>query len=210
MVCFDVGETLVDETGVWGSWADRMGIPRLTLFAALGAVIARGEPYTQVFETLRPGFDVSAALREPDPPGRFTVADLYADVRPAMAALVDAGYRLAVAGNQPRRAEDVLRGADLPVEFVAASESWGVEKPSRAFFERLLAEARLAAGEVAYVGDRLDNDVVPATDAGLVSVFIRRGPWGTIHASGPDAARAHVRIDSLLELPQALSPFGRR
>ena len=41
-VVFDVGETLVDETRVWSTWADVVGIPRLTFMAVLGAVIARG------------------------------------------------------------------------------------------------------------------------------------------------------------------------
>ncbi len=30
-VCFDVGETLIDETRHWGEWADFLGVPRLTL-----------------------------------------------------------------------------------------------------------------------------------------------------------------------------------
>jgi hypothetical protein len=42
-VFFDVGETLIDETRDWGEWADYLGVTRLTLFAALGAVINRGQ-----------------------------------------------------------------------------------------------------------------------------------------------------------------------
>ena len=209
MICFDVGETLVDETEVWGSWADRLGVPRLTFFAALGAVIERGGDHLEVFEAVRPGFDLAAALEaadhDPDGPGRFGVADLHPDVRPAFEGLRDAGYRLAVAGNQPARAEEVLREADLPVDFVASSASWGVAKPARAFFERLSSEAGLAPGEIAHVGDRVDNDVVPAADAGLVSVFIRRGPWGVIQASKPGVERAALRIESLADLAGALA-----
>ncbi len=41
-VCLDVGETLIDETRVWSTWADVLGVPRLTFMAALGAAIARG------------------------------------------------------------------------------------------------------------------------------------------------------------------------
>ncbi|HEX6655373.1 MAG TPA: HAD hydrolase-like protein, partial [Candidatus Limnocylindria bacterium] len=33
---------------------------------------------------------------------------------------------------------------------------------------------------VAYVGDRVDNDVLPSVAAGLRAVWIRRGPWGYI------------------------------
>ncbi|HEX3868739.1 MAG TPA: hypothetical protein VHV78_18385 [Gemmatimonadaceae bacterium] len=45
---FDVGETIVDETRPWGVWADCLGIPRFTFFAALGAVIARREHHRRM------------------------------------------------------------------------------------------------------------------------------------------------------------------
>ena len=48
-VCLDVGETLIDETRIWSIWADELGVPRLTLMAALGAVIARGGEHRDVF-----------------------------------------------------------------------------------------------------------------------------------------------------------------
>ena len=47
-VVFDVGETLVDETRAWSDWADWLGIPRLTLFAVLGAVIAHGQDHREL------------------------------------------------------------------------------------------------------------------------------------------------------------------
>jgi len=55
-VVLDLGETLVDETENWGRWADHLALPRLTFFAALGAVIAARRPHTDVFELFRPGF----------------------------------------------------------------------------------------------------------------------------------------------------------
>jgi len=41
-VCLDVGETLIDETRVWSTWADVLGLSRLTFMAAFGAAIERG------------------------------------------------------------------------------------------------------------------------------------------------------------------------
>ena len=66
-IFFDVGETLIDETRQWGEWADWLGVTRLTFFAALGAVIARGEHHRRVFEIARPGMDLAreqAALQK--------------------------------------------------------------------------------------------------------------------------------------------------
>ena len=48
-VCLDVGETIIDETRVWSTWADELGVPRLTFLAACGAVIERGGEHRDVF-----------------------------------------------------------------------------------------------------------------------------------------------------------------
>ncbi len=37
-VVFDVGETLVDETGMWERAADAAGVPRFTLMGVLGGL----------------------------------------------------------------------------------------------------------------------------------------------------------------------------
>lgn len=39
--------------------------------------------------------------------------------------------------------------------------------------------AGVGAGAILYVGDRLDNDILLARDAGMRTAFIRRGPWDT-------------------------------
>ena len=205
---FDVGETLVDETRAWGEWADWLGVPRLTFFAALGSVIERGLHHRRVFQELRPGIDLDRERerrrRAGTPPERIVAADLYPDARPCLEALRASGRWLALAGNQPESAEGDLRALDLPVDLVLASGRVGVEKPSAAFFALLVAAAQRPASEIAYVGDRLDNDVLPAIAAGMRGIFLRRGPWGVVHARRADVVRADARIESLGDLPAAL------
>jgi HAD superfamily hydrolase (TIGR01509 family) len=196
-VVFDVGETLVDETSQWEAEARANGVTSLTFFAALGAVIERRQDHRETWPL------IGVARRAASLPA-FTADDLYPDALPCLRALHDAGFVVGLAGNQPERAEAALRGFDAPVDLVASSASWGVEKPSPRFFDRMLAELGRPPGEVAYVGDRLDNDVLPAQAAGLLGVFIRRGPWGHIHATWPEAAQADIRIESLDELVATL------
>ena len=52
---------------------------------------------------------------------------------------------------------------------------------------------------------RVDNDVVPAANAGMVAVHVRRGPWGYLQARWPEVELAAIRLDSLAELPEALA-----
>jgi HAD superfamily hydrolase (TIGR01509 family) len=207
-VVFDVGETLVDETRAWGEWADWLGVSRLTFFAALGSVVERGLHHRLVFQELRPGIDLDREranrLRAGAPPDRIGHADLYPDARPCLEALRASGRWLALAGNQPESAELDLRALDLPVDFVLSSARVGVEKPDPEFFALLVAAARRPAQEIAYVGDRLDNDVLPAIAAGMRGIFLRRGPWGMVHARRADAACADARIESLSQLPAVL------
>jgi HAD superfamily hydrolase (TIGR01549 family) len=199
-VVFDVGETLVDETRVWGMWADVVGVPRLTFMALLGAVIARGGAHPEVFAAVgsphweRHRDQLEAAY------GGFGEDDLYPDVRPTLAALRADGYRLAIFGNQPAQRTAELRALDLPAELIAMSEEMGVAKPAPAYFARvleLLGDPDPAS--VAHVGDRVDNDVIPAISAGFRSIWIRRGPWGVIQQL-PDGAQPAAVIDSLAEL----------
>ena len=200
----DVGETLVDETRLWGLWADWMRVSHATFFAALGAVIERRWHHRRVFELLQPGFDFSreAAARQAAgyPPDVIEPNDFYADALPCLERLRARGVLIGLAGNQPLAAEQVLRDMGLDVDVIASSEQWVVEKPSVEFFQRACEAVQLPPGAVAYVGDRLDNDVLPAIEMGMRGIFIRRGPWGTIQASWPEAERLTRRIDSLDEL----------
>lgn len=43
-----------------------------------------------------------------------------------------------------------------------------------------------------------------ARNAGLTAVIIRRGPSGYYYATRTEVEKAHVRIDSLAELPEQL------
>jgi FMN phosphatase YigB (HAD superfamily) len=89
-------------------------------------------------------------------------------------------------------------------DVVGSSERWGVAKPDPAFFQRLIAEAGCAPDEILYVGDRVDNDVLPALAAGLQAIHLARGPWGVVQARWPEAAGLR-RIRLLAELPAMLA-----
>jgi FMN phosphatase YigB (HAD superfamily) len=206
-VVFDVGETLVDETEAWGDWADWLNVPRLTFFAALGGVIARGGDHREVFDLVRPGIDLAAEAEARRLAGRrpmVSLDDLYPDAVDCLRELSAAGYRLGIAGNQPAETEEVLRSLDVPLDLVASSERWGVAKPDLAFFDRIVAELRLPPAEIAYVGDRVDNDIEPAVEAGMVAIFIRRGPWAVLQARRDSPPVAAATVDSLAELPAVL------
>lgn len=183
-------------------------MPHLTFLAALGGVIARGGEHREVFSLFRPGIDVDAewqrrvAAGRAEPLGR---GDFYPDAEPCLAALRRAGYRLGIVGNQPATTDAVLRALKVPLEIAASSGTWGVAKPDPAFFARVADELGLPPSEVAYVGDRLDNDVRPAAETGMVAIFVRRGPWALIQAGRSNPPEAALTVESLTDLPEALA-----
>jgi FMN phosphatase YigB (HAD superfamily) len=204
-IVFDVGETLVDETSNWARWAAYLEVSTLTFFAAIGAAIATRQPHHHAFNYLRPGFNFADEVTRRDAAGlgwHIDGCDLYDDALPVLATLRDEGYRLAVMANQPADVTSFL--ATLPVDRYATSEGWGVSKPDPAFFDRVLTEIGAPADHVAYIGDRIDNDVIPAKAAGMTAIHLRRGPWGFIQSGWPEAERADAHIDGLMELPAAL------
>jgi FMN phosphatase YigB (HAD superfamily) len=140
--------------------------------------------------------------------GGFAEIDLYPDVRPALGALRDGGTTVVIAGNQPRRRREQLAGLQLPADVIATSDDLGVAKPDAAFFARVCALAGdRQPTDVLYVGDRIDNDVVPAARAGLRTAWLRRGPWGHLQTQG--SSRPDLVLTSLTELPHLLAGARR-
>ena len=207
-VIFDVGETLIDESRMWRGWAAYLEVPEADFIAALDDVVARGEPLRRVFDRFRADFDLAAARRERAAAGdneMFDARDLYPDAEPCLRRLRALGYRVGIAGNQPKGAVAALETLNLSADFIAVSAALGVTKPSAAFFEKIAGMSGVAVREIAYVGDRLDNDILPARAAGMATMFLLRGPWAKVQARSAEAALASAHVASLAEIPDALT-----
>lgn len=207
-VYFDVGETLIDETREYGTWADWLGVPRHTFSAMFGAAIARGEDYRQVFQHFRPGFDLAEERRlrlEAGLGEYFNASDLYPDVRGCLATLKEHGFFVGIAGNQTARAGQFIRELHLPADVIATSDDWGAEKPTPAFFDKLIASAGMSPEEIAYVGDRLDNDVLPAGGRRPVHRLDQTGSVG-LRPGRPSRRPARACTDRLPGRPASCFP----
>ena len=173
-------------------------MPRSVLYAALGAAIERRDDHRGVFTFLGAEFSDVVHMDDVD------AYALYPDALRCVERLRAEGLRVGVVGNQPQVAERWLRERFGHEVLVASSASWGVSKPAPAFFERVLELAGVPAEHIAYVGDRVDNDVLPAAAAGMRTVFVRRGPWGVIQSAWPEAQRADARVTDLDEAADAI------
>ncbi|MFN8517970.1 MAG: HAD family hydrolase [Chloroflexota bacterium] len=198
-VCLDVGETLIDETRGWTVWAEVLGIPVMTFMAAFGAVVDRSRHHAEVFHLLGvpdpDRYQAEVARRY----GGFQQVDLYPDVLRTIAALRATGHRVAIVANQPAIRGPELRALGVTAEVMGMSDAMGVWKPDAEFFRRALQlMGDPEAADVAYVGDRPDNDVAPSRAAGMRAVWLRRGPWGVIHQAAPGANLVVGSLDELV------------
>jgi HAD superfamily hydrolase (TIGR01549 family) len=211
-IVFDVGETLIDETRMWNEWADLLGVPRFTFAAALGAVIARGQDHRRVFDLVAPGVDWRVLRNADRPstwPSRIEPADVYPDVVQGIESLRSAGFLIGIAGNQPTTTEEALARIGIPFDLVGSSETYRASKPDRLFYERLVAATAASRSEIAYVGDRVENDVEPAIALGLQGVLLRRGPWATIGTGSLAAVPGMATIERIDDLLDVFDVAGR-
>jgi HAD superfamily hydrolase (TIGR01509 family) len=196
-VFFDVGETLIDEERWWRVLAERSGLQPHVVWAALGVTIERGEEHNELWRHL--------GIERPDDWWQalpYDRNDLYPDAVACLEAVRSLGLRVGIVGNQTAALERWAREAALPADVISSSAGLGVRKPHPAFFACIAELAGCPPSRVAYVGDRVDNDVLPAAAAGMVAIHVRRGPWGRLQRTPPEAT---LGLDDLASLPQALA-----
>ncbi len=80
-----------------------------------------------------------------------------------------------------------------------------MSKPEPAIFERALAVLGVGPERAAMLGDRLDFDVGPARQLGMLALRIRRGPFCWQRPTAPHE-RPHRTFPSLLAAATWLAP----
>ena len=185
-VFFDVGETLVDEERWWRVLAERSGLQPHVVWAALGVTIERGEEHNELWRHL--GVERPTSWADDL---SYELDDLYPDAIACLESVRRLGLRVGIVGNQPAADGALGAGRGAPgrrrSRHPRASAS---RSPIRASSSSSSSSPGATPSEVAYVGDRVDNDVLPAAAAGLVAIHVRRGPWGMLQPTPPEATSA--------------------
>ena len=130
---------------------------------------------------------------------------LFAEAVPFLNLVRDKGYRLHLATGDyaQQRAEAIERQAGRAYFEGAFDEGvLGVGKGKRDYFDRLLERLQVPAQQVVMVGDSLFNDIGPAREAGIATIWIRRGNERRSESNAPDT------VASLMEAWEHLSHDG--
>ncbi|MDW7679935.1 MAG: HAD family hydrolase [bacterium] len=111
---------------------------------------------------------------------RDYLMDNWANISPLMPAIVPViqqlaeKYKLGIIANQPSSVVDVLREHAILDYFkiLGISQMLGKSKPDRAFFRWALDQANCLPEQALMVGDRIDNDIVPARELGMRTLWL--------------------------------------
>ena len=110
-------------------------------------------------------------------------------------------YKLGIIANQSAGTEKrlVQFGIRDYFDVVVSSAEAGFAKPDKRIFELALSQADCSVREACMVGDRLDNDIVPAAEMGMSTVWVRQGWFGMGNA---DLARFRPNfiVDSIFDV----------
>lgn len=135
---------------------------------------------------------------------------LYPDTVATLRALRDAGLRVGICSNASYRAASMheqLRhtGLDALIDSAVFSSEVGWRKPSPRLFAAALASLGASATHTVFVGDRMREDIVGASRAGMRTLLMARDQ-SAAHAEQQDGADGV--ITTLSELPALLLAGG--
>ena len=170
-IFFDIGSTLVDESAVYEN-----RIKEITQ----GNNIDKNEFVAKVIECAQtsPKPIVSAAedYGVNVPAWRHDLEVLYPDSKEVLQRLRQ-NYKIGIIANQDFGTEQRLTDFNVRqyIDLIIASAEEGVAKPDLRIFQIALDRANCKPEEAIMVGDRIDNDIIPANKIGMTTVWIKQG-----------------------------------
>lgn len=192
---FDVGSTLTDE---------HVEYERRIKCIAESAKL----PYKQVY-------DKTVELYKEHKKGDTVVAEILGVAKPAWdinnetlypntietLKVLSGKYNIGIIANQPEGTERRLKRYGLVpyIKVVVSSFEEGVAKPDERIFKIALQRANCSADRAVMIGDRVDNDILPAKSVGMRTIWIKQG-FGKFWQILNDCERADCTINSITEL----------
>jgi len=192
---FDIGSTLVDETKVYDDIFHKI---------AIAANVSEDYVKTQAIEfykqNKRGHKEVMRLLGVDYPEWTPQYEELYPDTKGCLRAL-EKKYKLGIIANQIPGADKRLEAMGIRQYFdlIVTSAEEGVAKPDLRIFITALARAGCTPEQAVMIGDRIDNDIVPAKQMGMKTVWIKQGVGKYWNIQG-DGETPEYEVDSLTEL----------
>ena len=196
-IFFDIGSTLVDESAVYENRIEEI---------TQSNNIDKNEFVAKVIECAQtsPKPIVSAAedYGVKVPAWRHDLEVLYPETKELLQRLSQK-YKIGIIANQDFGTEQRLMDFNVHqyINLVIASAEEGVAKPDLRIFQIALARADCKPEEAVMVGDRIDNDIIPANKIGMTTMWIKQG-FGSYAEPKTVEEQSDYIVNSLAEITE--------
>lgn len=196
-IFFDLGSTLIDESAVY---ENRIKEITQNYNIDISEFIAKVKQRAQTNQ--KPIVSVASDYGAMVPAWRHDLEVLYPDAKELLQRL-GKKYKLGIIANQDFGTEKRLSafGIQQYFDLVIASAEEGVAKPDLRIFQIALDRADCKPEEAVMVGDRLDNDIVPANIIGMTTVWIRQG-FGSYTTPISEGEEPDFTVTNLLDIKE--------
>ena len=178
---FDIGSTLVEEKQALDDFVNRC-VEKLVQVGIkvsyadyhdqlLRIAVQGGDPIHEAWSCFAPNH-----LKRPSWSWSHDKERLFPEVRLVLKTLGER-YRLGIIANQGKGLLDRLERFGIldNFEIIINSTDIGFSKPDLRIFQVALEKANIEPSKAVYVGDRVDNDMVPAKKLGMRTIRLRQG-----------------------------------
>ena len=173
-IFFDIGSTLVDESVAYQNRIER---------TIAGTNVTYDDFYNKMVEISKynqSGYNKALeAYGLKMAPWNSDDEFVYPEAKKCLSEL-SKHYKIGIIANQNLGSEERLEKLGLlkHIDLVIASAEEGVAKPDLRIFQIALDRANCKPEEAVMVGDRIDNDIIPANKIGMTTVWIKHGFGG--------------------------------
>ena len=194
-IFFDIGSTLVDESVAYQNRIER---------TITGTNVTYDDFYNKMVEISKynqSGYNKALeAYGLKMAPWNSDDEFVYPEAKNCLSEL-SKHYKIGIIANQNLGSEERLEKLGLLkyIDLVITSAEEGVAKPDLRIFQIALDRANCKPEEAVMVGDRIDNDIIPANKIGMKTVWIRQGFGALSEPQMIDEAPGFI-IDKLTDI----------
>ena len=204
-IFFDLGATLVDESNVYKSRCE-YAIRQLNI----SLVDFMNKVYEEAKISPTPIRTAAEAYGVVLPEWDNSLEKLY-KAAPGVLSGLYGKYKLGIIANQSAGTQNRIDNWEIGQYFdiVVASAEAGCAKPDIRIFTMALKKAKCEPEEAYMVGDRLDNDILPAKKLGMKTVWVRQG-YARYQCIDDECKRPDYIVDSIDELTDLFARIQRK
>lgn len=193
---FDVGSTLVDETECYNHRIQ-------DAIAGTNITFEEFNEKRMFFskQNLKGDIEALRFFGLTKTPWHLEDEKLYDDTGSVLSSLCERGYNIGVIANQSAGTQKRLENWGLMkyIQLVIASAEEGVAKPDKRIFEIALERSMCSPNEAVMIGDRIDNDIIPAKKMGMATIWVKQG-FGKYWTITNESEQADFEVNNLTEL----------